>query len=155
MRRVARIVTIVLLMSAVAVSAPGGNGKGNNSNPGKGHAYGKKRQSRSQNGSYTARVAGYFTGLGTAEVGDESVSLRVGLTAPGGISGELRAENLAINGPYFSGTGTAIGKAVVIRGRLDAAKASRLVATFRSSDGRLGRLVATLPGEVGDEHWDD
>lgn len=66
----------------------------------------------------------------------------------------LVAPALVIDGPYFSGIGTAMGKTIMIEGRLDAAKASRLMAQYHSTTGQVGRIVATLPADSGNDSWE-
>jgi hypothetical protein len=168
------IVSVVLLLSTVAVGegnrhnrAPGTRGKGeigsSSGTPMRGrgssgeYGQGKVRQLRCLNGDYTARVAGYYRGGGIAKVTDAYVSLDISLVAGDGQPGNLRAENLSCIGPYFSGEGLLLGKPVMVRGRLDAAKASRLTATFFVSGDRAGRIIAILPPTIdpGDEHWND
>ena len=113
-----------------------------------------RRQDRSKNGSYDATLVGFLSGSGTAEVGDDHVMLKVDVIDSNGIVGKLVAD-LPANGPYFSGQGTCFGQSVSVNGRLDAAKASRLAATFYLSNGRTGRIVAKLPSDPGDDNWID
>src|SRR4051794_40832812 len=150
MHRVARIIVIVLMSTAVAVCASGdkknsGNGNGN----GNGHKQGKNgkvRQARSGDGDYSVRLVGAYKGTGTAEVSEDTISFDASITTADGVKGQLSARGLPIDGPYFAGNGTAMGRPIFVRGRLDAAKSSRLVANYRDPETHLaGRIVGTLP----------
>jgi hypothetical protein len=127
------------------------NGFGGNKNRSRGH-----RQDRAKNGSYVTVIAGFYNGTGTAEVKDDRVSIKAEVTRSDGRTGVLVAPNLTVDGPYFYGSGTILGEAVQVSGRVDAARASRLTATFAGSDGRAARVVGNLPGalDTGDENWD-
>jgi hypothetical protein len=146
-KRLTTILLIILLGSALGAAGGKGKGKANHG----------PRQARSRDGDYNARVAGYYCGRGNAVVDDRSVSLSLTIRAEDGTSGPLIASGLTIDGPYFSGSGTAFGYPIYIHGRLDAARASRLVATFTSDDGHSAQIVGTLPATVdkGDDSWDD
>jgi hypothetical protein len=90
-------------------------------------------------------------------VKDDKVSIKARVTAADGRSGEFIANNLMFDGPYFHGNGTVLGDTVQVNGRLDAARASRLTATFSDYDGKLtGRVVGSLPAglDAGDDNWD-
>ena len=134
---------------AVSYQPPGGSGHGGG-REGKG-----KRQDRVQNGSYVATVRGEFRGTGTADVREDKVSLHLSVKLPDGRSGDIIADDLPCSGPYFSGPGTLFGEPLFVRGRLDAAKASRLTATFYTAGGTGGRIVGSLPGDLGDPSWND
>jgi hypothetical protein len=114
-----------------------------------------RRSPRSSDGSYQINVSGYYFGQGTGAITDTTVSLTVPLKADDGSTPTLQAPSLTINGTYFSGTGT-IGNATAnIMGRLDAARSSRLTATFKTSDGHFGRIAGTLPADPNtDNNWD-
>ena len=98
-----------------------------------------------KNGVYTATFAGFFSGTGKADVNAEKISITASLTTTDGRTGDLIANNLTVEGPYFNGTGTVLGETVQISGRVDAALASRLTATIFAGDGRASRAVANLP----------
>lgn len=116
---------------------------------------GHHRQDRAQNGTYSALVGGFFKGIGTAEVTDDAININATITTRDGLSGSVIAVNLPVDGPYFSGQGVVMGHSFTIRGRVDAARASRLVATFFVDDGHTGRIVAKLPSDQdpGDDGW--
>jgi hypothetical protein len=116
---------------------------------------GHHRQDRAQNGTYNALVGGFFKGTGTAEVSDDAININATITTRDGLSGSVIAINLPVEGPYFSGEGMVMGRTLTIRGRVDAARASRLVATFFVDDGHTGRIVARLPSDQdpGDDGW--
>ena len=114
------------------------------------------RQDRARNGTYITTFAGFFVGSGTAEVQDDRVSLRATIATVDGRNGELVADNLTVEGPYFFGTGTMLGETVEVNGRVDAARASRLLAQITASQGRSARAVGNLPAtlDAGDDNWD-
>ena len=114
------------------------------------------RQERAKNGSYVTVVAGFYTGTGTAEVKDDKVSIKAEVVADDGRKGVFIANNLMFEGPYFSGAGMILDESVQVHGRLDAARASRLTATFTAPNGRAGRVVGKLPAalDAGDDNWD-
>jgi hypothetical protein len=134
----------------------GPNGPNGPAGPGRTRIPGH-RQDRVKNGSYMTIVAGYYTGTGSAEVTDDKVSLKANLVAPDGRAAQLCATNLVVDGPYFYGTGTILDEVVQVSGRLDAARASRLVATFTGNGGHDARIVGNLPAAIdaGDDHWDE
>jgi hypothetical protein len=47
-----------------------------------------------------------------------------------------------------------LGEPVLVHGRLDAAKSSRLVATYRGEGAHAGRVIGTLPGDAMQSQWD-
>lgn len=114
---------------------------------------GGRRQTGAQNGEYELRALGHYAGTGKADVDATEVSLRIYLKGDNGVLERLEVNDLDVEGPYFSGNGTLGSKTVQIFGRLDAAKASRFTATFRVSDGHVGRLVGTLPADTGNPNW--
>ena len=154
MRSIARIVVITLMFAAVAVSAPGSNRDKGGNKHGSGKN-GKVRQGRSENGTYNVNIVGFYRGSGTATVEETSVSLKGTVTGSDGSVGTLDATKLDIDGPYFTGTGTINGKNATIRGRLDAAKSSRLVASYHIEGRNNGRIVGTNPKDKGDDKWND
>src|SRR5688572_19968678 len=115
------------------------------------------RQERVRNGSYITTIVGFYNGSGTAEVNDDRVSLRAKISTTDGRTGELVADNLVVEGPYFYGTGTLLGDTVQITGRVDAARASRLLAMFSGVEGKFARVVGNLPAglDPGDDDWDN
>ena len=117
---------------------------------------GHHRQDRVRNGTYVAIVGGFYKGTGSADVNDDRVNLNATLTSRDGVSGQLVANDLMVEGPYFTGNGVAMGQNVHIDGRVDAARASRLTATvFFAADGHTARVVARLPSDQdpGDDTW--
>jgi hypothetical protein len=154
MRSIARIFVITLMFTGIAVCAPGSDKDkgGNKHDKGKN---GKVRQARSENGTYNVNIVGFYRGSGTATVDEASVSLKATVTGSDGTTGNLDAANLTLDGPYFTGTGTINGKNATIRGRLDAAKSSRLVASYHIEGRNNGRIVGTNPADKGDDKWND
>jgi len=144
---------LVMVLAILALVAAGPRGVGGNKNRGN-HGH---RQSRSVDGEYRAIVAGYYCGTGSATVDSQTVSLTINVHAQDGSPGALVAKDLQIDGPYFSGVGAIDSTTVMIHGRLDAARASRLIGNFTSSDGHSGHIVGTLPASAdrGDDTWDD
>lgn len=114
---------------------------------------GGRRQTGAQNGEYDLRALGHYSGTGKADVDATEVSLRIYLKGSNGVPERLEVNDLDVDGPYFSGFGTLGSKTVRIFGRLDAARASRFTATFRVSDGSVGRLIGTLPTDTGNPNW--
>lgn len=114
-----------------------------------------RRSPRSGDGNYQIVVSGFYVGQGTGAISDTAVSLNVPLKGDDGTTPTLQATGLTIDGQYFSGSGTIGGATVTIQGRLDAARASRLTATFRTSDHKFGRIAGTLPSDPNtDDNWD-
>ena len=112
-----------------------------------------RREVRSQNGSYNLILSGYVTGTGNATVSATNVSISANVTLPDGSGGTLSAPSLTISGPYFSGGGTVGNQKITVKGRVDAAALSRLIATFVTGDDHHGRIVGTLPTDPGDDSW--
>ena len=146
MKRRSHINSIALLLIALILCAPA-------TSPGSGRP-GRARQDRCRDGIYSATVRGYYTGTGIAEVLVGSVRIDAEITSETGQTGRVRG-TFPTSGAHFSGQGTIMREAVTIRGRVDAAKASRLVATFWDSSGHAGRVIAILPTDPGDDTWDD
>lgn len=144
------------LTDDTATSKGGYGGSGGSSNGGNGSTT-TGRQSRVKNGDYKARVVGFYRGAGVASVNNQCVNIRITVEAADGRKGELVLNNLPATGAYFTGSGTMLGQSVKLDGRVDAARASRLVATFTVADGRTGRLVANLPADVdaGNDNWEN
>lgn len=151
MKSFVQIFAIIVLIASMALAAkPADPG-----NPHKKNKHGEGRQTRSLNGTYTATASGSYRGTGTATVDEDGVSFQIDVVAADGSTGKLIVSKLAIDGPYFSGAGSAIGHVIAISGRLDAAKASRLVATYAGANGEAGRITGILPDDAGDPDWDD
>jgi hypothetical protein len=110
------------------------------------------RQDRCKDGVYNAKVGGYYTGTGTADVAADRVVLDITVKTADGATGRLRG-TFPTNGPYFGGNGNIMRGNIVVRGRVDAARASRVVATFWDDTGHAGRIYGTLPSDPGDETW--
>jgi hypothetical protein len=168
------ILTLIVGLLAVGVRAddsPGGDGSGGggSGSPGgpgptshggasrgapggpSGH---ERRAARSQDGSYSLIISGYYKGTGTATVTATSVSLSGTVKGPDGVDVPLSTDALTLSGPYFSGSGTIGSAKIQIKGKLDAAKASRLGATFETLAGNhAGRIFGTLPSDTGDANW--
>jgi hypothetical protein len=156
-RRWQTLLAVVALGAGVAVGGSAALHRGANRGNAHGNAKGQKRQDRAKNGQYSAVVAGSFSGTGTAEVTDDTVSIRVTLSDPSGNKYSFSAPNLTVDGPYFSGTGKIRGDDVTVFGRVDAARASRVTASFVLPDGRGARIIGTLPASVDppDDNWKD
>ena len=110
---------------------------------------------RSQDGTYNLTVSGYYKGTGTASVSPTTVTITANVLDANGASFTFTADALTIDGPYFSGNGTIGDSKVTVKGGLDAAESSRLLATYTSADGHRGRIVGTLPTDAGDPKWND
>jgi hypothetical protein len=135
---------------SAAVGAPGvGAPPRANNNP-----LARRRQTRAHNGEYHVVISGTVQGSGQATVRDDSVSFTLIVTSADGMSGTFAAEGLLIDGPYFSGQATLLGEVVLVRGRVDAARSSRLVATFRGDATHIGRVIGSLPGDAAEPQWD-
>lgn len=134
-----------------ATDSDGPNSAGGTKTRANGH-----RQDRAKNGSYAAVIAGFYTGTGTADVRDDKVSIKAEVRGSDGRSGQFIATNLMFDGPYFYGSGTVMDEPVQVNGRVDAARASRLTATFIAANGHDGRVVGKLPAtlDAGDDDWD-
>jgi hypothetical protein len=135
----------VLLLAIMLVAAPGVlRGQGSR----------VPRQDRCKDGVYNAKVGGYYSGTGTADVAADRVILSLRLKKSDGTSITLNG-TFPTNGPYFGGT-TQVhdvnNPTVTVRGRVDAARASRVVATYWVAD-TGGRIYGVLPSDPGDETW--
>jgi len=152
MSRIPRILVITLVCTAVSVCVAGSNGEKKGHDKGKN---GKARQGRSENGAYVVQIAGTFHGTGQAIVAEAAVSITAPVSNSDGTTGEFSAPGLTIDGPYFSGTGYIFGKPMTVRGRIDAARQSRVSATYYV-DGHGGRFIAELPPGVDtpDDEWE-
>src|ERR1700730_6123022 len=72
-------------------------------------------------GDYSIAIAGSYKGTGTATLTATTVSVTGSVTDQNGNSGSLIASNLVIDGNHFSGSGTVMGTAMTVLGRLDPA----------------------------------
>ncbi len=147
MRRIVRSLLTGLTLAGLAMAAPGGGEP--------------PRQERSKDGTYSVTYRGFYSGTGTATVTSTSIQLAGTVQDPTGQSYQINTA-LTVSGPYVSGTGNIGPGAATVVGRLDAARASRLVCTYRGSTlpgepvgYRSGRIAGILPTDVGDEGWDD
>jgi hypothetical protein len=158
-RRIAILLIVTLLAGGISsLGDEGGDGGGGGGAGGGSSNNGpvrEKRPPRSKNGSYEVRVNGYYKGAGTATVTAQNVSISADVKADDGTATTLKADNLKVTGAYFTGTGTVGGKNVAIKGRLDAAKISRLTAMYKTDDNHRGRIVGSLPGDAPNDKWDD
>ena len=97
------------------------------------------------NGTYTVQVAGFGRGTGTCTVTPQSVSVQCSIRDDAGNAHALTAETLKRDGYRFRGNGTLGSTTVRISGRIDPPNtpqsASRLQATFVTTDNRSGRIV--------------
>ena len=118
-------------------------------------SHGERRPPRSNDGAYSLRISGYYKGSGTANVTRQNVSITADLKTEDGTAATLKAESLLIDGTYFSGEGTIGGAKVTIKGRLDAARISRLVAFYKIGDSHRGRIVGILPSDSPNDKWED
>ncbi len=172
-----RSISVVLLATLLAIGAhadPGPTATGGGDNGGSGGSPGgpgpisgasrgpvggpsgkDRRSARSQDGSYDLTVSGYYKGTGTASVSATTVTITANLLDASGASFTFTTDTLTIDGPYFSGNGTVGDNKVTVKGRLDAAESSRLLATYTSADGHRGRIAGTLPTDAGDPKWND
>ena len=158
-----RIKFVLIALVALTVSLPcapaawGGQGSSNNTPPnngsngqsrGQGRAYGKRKgATQKAMGPYHIKIAGYYTGGGTADA-TSSVSIRAEVTDPRGNTSTLQASGLDVVNNRFRGKGTLAGRDVEIVGRLDehdeatdekkVLKKSRITFTFRDGT-RYGR----------------
>jgi hypothetical protein len=147
LRRVAILLIVTLLAGAVSVLADGSDSSA--------ASRGERRPPRSNDGAYALRISGYYRGSGTASVTRQAVSITADVKTEGGTAATLKAESLVIDGTYFSGEGTVGDAKVTITGRLDAARISRLVASYKAGDSHRGRIVGVLPSDSPNDKWDD
>jgi len=172
---VLRTITIAFLIACFAISfradqgpGGGGSGGGGDSSGGPGPSAGgtsrgtpggpsghDRREARSADGTYSINVSGFYKGTGTATVTATSVTITANVKSESGDTVTLQSEALTVSGPYFSGNGTVGDNKITIKGRLDAAKISRLVATFKTTDNHHGRIAGTLPTDTPVAAWDD
>jgi hypothetical protein len=113
------------------------------------------RSGRSADGAYTVNISGYFTGTGTASVSASTVTISGTVNFDGGTV-SFQSEALNLSGPYFEGNATAGNSKLLIKGKLDATKQSRLTATYSTvGDNHHGRIAGTLPTDTPVDNWDD
>jgi hypothetical protein len=144
-----------LVFGLIVASLGGGLDASKENGPGKSvqsHG-GKARPRGNQKGDYILTVTGGFQGGGKATV-DTNVALLVKVSDKDGKSGMLVANNLPVTQGYFTGKGTIMGAACTVYGRVDLASATdveetdlqattaRITGTFKTDDGKVGRLVA-------------
>jgi hypothetical protein len=142
---------------ALAVAAQAKDGSGNKKPP-------------DPSGSYSVTVGGYLTGNGTASANAGKISISASVTDESGNKGSFSADLSVDNTNHFTGTGSALGIAMRLSGRIDAAgqdsalKTKRFVCTFKTvkdsqhSEEHHGRVVGFVdlssstpnPGTTGD-----
>jgi hypothetical protein len=131
------ILTVLAFTLVIVVSAPlradngNGNGKGKKADP---------------TGTYTATVAGYFKGEGTASASGNRITITADITDESGSKGKLTTNDLTVdNTNHFTGTGSALGYSLKFSGRVDAdgqdsaIKTKRFVCTFKTSKDSNGQ----------------
>lgn len=98
------------------------------------------------NGAYNVVAAGYVTGTGNAAVGASSINITMEVQDIYGESGRFHAQGFLENG-RFAITGTVLGQAVTVEGRVDPRETrdgvmvpARISSTFRTADGSYGRI---------------
>lgn len=104
--------------------------------------------------TYSISIKGYLSGSGIASLNGTTLSLSGTVTDEQGNTGDFSAPNLTVNATnHFSGTGTALGLAMKIGGRLDSVtsqettlKTDRIACNYKlsSCDGR-GRVAGYVP----------
>jgi hypothetical protein len=146
-----------IIFGLIVASLGGGldaSDQSNGSSAGQMNPYASKGRTRGdQRGEYFVAVAGGFKGVGTATI-STTVSLQAKVSQNGGATGLLVASNLPVKQGYFTGQGTVLGTPCTIHGRVDISTAQdmestdrqattgRITGTFKTVDGRVGRLVA-------------
>jgi len=135
-----RIVSIVLV-GLVAVLALGPT-----------PAAGKPRATA---GDYAVAVAGAFKGSGTAKVTGNTVTINATVTDLKGATGALTFSVTLKKQNHFNVTGMVIGQTATFTGRLDvpddqkerAIKGVRITSTFKTADGRYGKIIGWVPND--------
>ena len=104
--------------------------------------------------TYSISIKGYLSGSGIASLNGTTLSLSGTVTDEQGNTGDFSAPNLTVDATnHFSGTGTALGLAMKIGGRLDSVtsqettlKTDRIACNYKlpSCDGR-GRVAGYVP----------
>lgn len=113
------LVAAALLLSAAApaLSDPKGGqggGQGGGADNSKRHQPTPKVQ-----GKYIIRIAGYYTGSGTAQASADGIKISARVKDPSGKEYSFQSGRLDVVDDRFSGTGTLDGTEVRIDGRLD------------------------------------
>jgi hypothetical protein len=113
-------------------------------------------------GQYAIQVAGSLTGSGVATKQGRVVQIAASV-AQDDEAGSFSA-TLQVTGNHFSGTGTAMGRAITIYGRLDSSgddarkgklKSSRIVGCYASESGQRGRIAGVIPLTAGHDAGND
>ena len=121
---------------------------------------------------FEATVRGSYVGAGKLQVTGRKIIFSIDVKDRSGTACVLRVRPLIVVNGRFKGFGEVNGQVLTIAGRLDAAdaagpvKTQRLMATFKTDSGEVGRVVAFVrlkdrdgggrdPGKDGDEDDDD
>jgi hypothetical protein len=112
-------------------------------------AQGRPRSPGLVNGSYEVVFAGFLTGSGRANVSQQGVMIIAAqIGNEKGANGNFNVK-CTRNGNHFTGTGSAPGGTVTIKGRLDpsnrALQAARISFTYMISNGKSGRAAGNGP----------
>ena len=110
---------------------------------------------REINGDYNVVVGGMFKGRGVARIGGNNISIDGDITDTNGINGEYIFKTSIKKENRFAGTGTVMGQRARFTGRVDAPddkrekaiKGTRITATFKTDDGRYGRIIGFIPND--------
>jgi hypothetical protein len=110
---------------------------------------------REKTGSYSVAVAGAFKGPGSANVAGINVFVDATVTDTNGASGALTFKVQLKGDNRFSVTGSVFGQSAQFTGRIDAPddqkergiKGVRISATFKTADGRYGRIIGWVPND--------
>lgn len=116
-----------------------------------------KGKPRPKEGDYPLSVAGVVKGTGYATISGTKLKIQADVTDGAGRNGNIDAGNLTIRKNDFNGSGSVMGQAATFTGRIDqpsdaderALRGVRLVCTFKTADGRYGRIVGSLPPPPG------
>lgn len=111
---------------------------------------------RNTGGSYSVVVAGHFKGPGTASISGTSLTVTANVTGQKGVTGQLTFSAPIRADHRFSVTGSVINQSAVFTGRIDAPddqkergiKGVRISATFKTNDGRFGRIIGWVPNDT-------
>jgi hypothetical protein len=108
-------------------------------------------------GTYTLKIAGYYTGTGEAQANGSGIKIDAKVKDPKGNPYTLSSKQLEVTKDRFRGTGTLNSLRVDIDGRLDpkddgtgeVLKNGRITLTFRAADGHFGRAAGEMkePGK--------
>ena len=110
---------------------------------------------RDPNGDYNVVVGGMFKGRGVARIGANNISIDGDITDTNGINGEYNVKTSIMTENRFAGIGTVMGQRARFTGRVDtpddkrekAIKGTRITATFKTDDGRYGRIIGFIPND--------